>query len=144
MSAAAPGGTASLPGAVSSSGLLTADETSKSDGSPRCTLCGHPLYAAESVRRGYGLDCAKRHRLPYGVDGLVPSIRSATEQTRIRNSAWMILVDRTVPEGFDRDRAMANYLRRGFAPPAARVSFDGTDDADERWATFRRAMGRQP
>jgi hypothetical protein len=31
-----------------------------------CRYCGALLSADESVRRGYGRDCAREHRQPYG------------------------------------------------------------------------------
>lgn len=39
----------------------------------RCRFCGHAIHCVESVRRGYGRDCAIEHRLPYGRDDRVPA-----------------------------------------------------------------------
>jgi hypothetical protein len=38
----------------------------------RCRFCRHWIHAPESVRRGYGRDCAIEHGQPYGPDERVP------------------------------------------------------------------------
>jgi hypothetical protein len=94
------------------------------------------------VARGYGLDCAKRHGLPYGTDGTVPSFRTKTERQRAAADARRVLGVK-VPDDYDRRAASDRYFAgQGSRRPRRTRPTESAADADERWATFQRAMGR--
>jgi hypothetical protein len=95
------------------------------------------------VARGYGFDCAKRHRLPYGVDGIVPSTRTKTERQRAAADARRVLGVK-VPADYDRRAASDRYFAgQGSTRPRRTRPTETAAEADERWATFERAMGRR-
>lgn len=70
-----------------------------------CRYCGSGLTAKESIRRGYGQDCARRNGQPYGPRNRVPGA-IVTKGSRAPLGV-------RVPEDFDWKAAMSRYLGRG-------------------------------